>query len=283
MAVQKVKPVRNARRQFSRYTFEELTKNKRPEKRLLVGKISKAGRNSTGRITVRHQGSGHKKKLRAIDFNQVEKLNIEGTVTSIEYDPNRTCYLMLVTYKDGDKRYHIAPEEMKTGTKIICAKRTKVKIGNRMQLQNIPVGFTIHNIEIFKGKGGQIARSAGSEAKLVSLDGPYAQIELPSKEVRLVPKECYASIGQIGNIEHSNLKVGKAGRSRWMGIRPTVRGKVMNPVDHPHGGGEGKNPIGLKHPKTPWGLPALGVKTRKHSSTNKWRIKDRKGKDIIVK
>ena len=279
MAVQRVKPVRNARRQFSRYTFEELTKGKKPEKALLVGKISKAGRNMNGRITVRHQGGGHKKRLREIDFNQVEKLNIEGTVTSIEYDPNRTCYLMLVTYKDGNKRYHIAPEGMKAGTKIICAKKAKVKIGNRMQLNSIPIGFTIHNVEIFKGKGGQIVRSAGSGAKLISLDGPYAQIELPSKEVRLAPKECYASIGQVSNIEHSNLKVGKAGRSRWMGIRPTVRGKVMNPVDHPHGGGEGKAPIGRPAPVTPWGKPTLGYKTRKKNKpSNKYIVKRRNEK-----
>lgn len=280
MAVKKVKPVSNARRNYSKYTFEELTKGKKPEKRLLTKKKEKAGRNSQGRLTVRHRGGGHKKRLRKVDFDRTKKLNIEGTVTSIEYDPNRSAYIMLVTYKDGDKRYHLAPEGIKEGTKVLCAQRAKIKRGNRVQLKNIPPGFSIYNIEMFEGRGGQVCRSAGSSAKLLSLEGPMAHIELPSKEVRLVKKECYATIGEASNIEHSNLKVGKAGRKRWMGKRPQVRGKAMNPCDHPHGGGEGATSIGMKHPKTPWGLPALGFKTRKNKKTDKYRVRDRKGRTV---
>ncbi len=284
MAVIKVKSVSNARRNYSKYTFEELTKGKKVEKRLTKKLKEKSGRNSQGRITVRHQGGGHKRRMRLVDFDRTEKLNIEGRVASIEYDPNRTCYIMLVIYKDGDKRYHLAPTGIKEGDKVICAIRAKIKTGNRVRIDNIPPGFFIYNVEMFEGKGGQICRTAGGTAKLVSLDGKYAQVELPSKEVRFVPKGCFATIGQVSNSEHSNLKVGKAGRKRWMGKRPQVRGKVMNPCDHPHGGGEGRNSIGLKHPKTPWGLPALGFKTRKRKNiTNKWRVKDRKGKDVISK
>ncbi len=283
MAVKKVKPVSNARRNYSKYTFEELTKGKKPEKRLLRAKKENAGRNSQGKLTVRHRGGGHKRKYRVIDFDRTAKLNIEGKVTSIEYDPNRTCYIMLVTYKDGDKRYHIAPGKIQEGDTIICAERTKAKVGNRLQLKNIPPGFSIYNVEMFEKKGGQMCRTAGSSGKVVSLEGKYAQVELPSKEVRYVPKACYATIGQVSNSEHSNLKIGKAGRKRWMGKRPQVRGKAMNPCDHPHGGGEGGASIGMKHPKTPWGLPALGFKTRKRKTTNRWRVKDRKGRDVISK
>ena len=283
MAVKKVKPVSNARRNYSKYTFEELTKGKAPEKRLLKKKKEKAGRNSQGKLTVRHRGGGHKRKLRIVDFDRTAKLNIEGTVTSIEYDPNRSAYIILVTYKDGDKRYHLAPHGIKEGDKVLCAQRAKIKPGNRIQIDNIPPGFSIYNVEMFKGKGGQICRTAGANAKLVSLDGKHAQIELPSKEVRFVPKGCFATIGQVSNPEHGNLKVGKAGRKRWMGKRPQVRGKAMNPCDHPHGGGEGGTSIGMKHPKTPWGLPALGFKTRKRKTTNKWRVRDRKGRDVIDK
>ncbi len=282
MPVKKVKPVSNARRNYSKYTFEELTKGKKPEKRLLKSKKNQAGRNAQGKLTVRHRGGGHKRKLRVIDFDRTKKLNIEGKVTSIEYDPNRSAYIMLVTYKDGDKRYHLAPSKIKEGDQVLCAIRAKMKPGNRVRIDNIPPGFSIYNVEMFKGKGGQICRTAGGAAKLVSLDGKHAQIELPSKEVRFVPKDCFATIGQVSNTEHSNLKIGKAGRKRWMGKRPQVRGKAMNPCDHPHGGGEGGTSIGMKHPKTPWGLPALGFKTRKRKNpTNKWRVKDRKGHDVI--
>ena len=280
MAVKKVKPVSNARRNMSKYTFEELTKGKKPEKRLLTKKKENAGRNAQGKLTVRHRGGGHKKRLRTIDYNRIQKLNIEGKVTAIEYDPNRTSYLMLVTYKDGDKRYHIAPEGIKEGDQVLCAIRAKIKKGNRVKIENIPPGFSIFNIEMFEGRGGQICRSAGSSAKLLSLEGPMAHIELPSKEVRLISKKCYATIGEASNTEHSNLKVGKAGRKRWMGKRPQVRGKVMNPCDHPHGGGEGATSIGMASPKTPWGMPALGFKTRKNKLTNKYRVRDRKGRTI---
>ncbi|MBU1018369.1 MAG: 50S ribosomal protein L2 [Patescibacteria group bacterium] len=280
MAVKKVKPISNARRNYSKYTFEELTKGKSPEKRLLTKKKEKAGRNSQGKLTVRHRGGGHKKRLRKVDFSRIAKLNIEGTVTSIEYDPNRTAYIMLVTYKDGDKRYHLAPEGILEGDKLLCAEKAKIKKGNRLKIKNIPPGFSICNIEMFEGRGGQLCRSAGGGAKLASLEGKMAHIELPSKEVRLVSKECFATIGVVSNIEHSNLKIGKAGRKRWMGKRPQVRGKAMNPCDHPHGGGEGATSIGMKHPKTPWGLPALGFKTRKNKLTNKYRVRDRKGRQV---
>ncbi len=259
-------------------TYEEVTAAK-PRKQLSKGKKQNAGRNA-GTISVRHRGGGNKKKIREIDFNRTNKLNIEATVKSIEYDPNRSAFIMLVCYKDGEYRYHLAPEGINVGDKILSAKRSKARTGNRMQLKFIPVSFEIYNVQINLNGSGQLAKSAGSAAKLVSLDGEYAQVELPSGEVRFVPKECYASIGRVSNIDHGNVTVGKAGRSRWKGKRPTVRGKAMNPCDHPHGGGEGGSPIGLKHPKTPWGLPALGVKTRKRKENNKWIVKNRKGQNI---
>lgn len=214
-----------------------------------------------------------------LDYKQSDKLNIEGKVKAIEYDPNRSAFIMLVFYRDGEKRYHIAPEGIKAGDTIITAKKTKAKIGNRMMLENIPVGFEIHNVQLKLNGAGEMAKSAGNYAKLVSLDGEMAQVELPSGEVRFVHKGCYASIGKVSNQDHQNVRIGKAGRKRWMGWRPIVRGKVMNPVDHPHGGGEGRNPIGLKYPKTPWGLHALGVKTRARKKvSNKYVIRTRKGK-----
>ncbi|MFA6528176.1 MAG: 50S ribosomal protein L2 [Candidatus Gracilibacteria bacterium] len=284
MAVIKVKPERNARRNWSKYTFEELTKGKKREKSLCTYKKETGGRNNNGLLTVRHRGAGHKRMLRTIDFDQTDKLNIEGRVTAVEYDPNRTAYIMLITYKDGAKRYQIAPEGMRDGKKIICANKAKVKLGNRMKLSAIPAGFQIYNVELARGNGGQLCRSAGASAKMVGVDGNFAQVELTSKEIRLIPKDCFASIGQVSNIEHGNLKIGKAGRKRWMGKRPEVLGKAMNPCDHPHGGGKGGTPIGLKHPKTPWGLPALGFKTRKRKNiTDKFRIRDRRGKEIKKK
>lgn len=277
MALKKFKPTTPGRRQMSVASFDEVTKAT-PEKSLTTTLKKNSGRNNQGRITVRHRGGGVKRLYRIMDFKRTDKLNIEGKVTSVEYDPNRTAYIMLVQYKDGEKRYHIAPSEIKVGDKIMTGEKAKIKVGNRMQMQNIPVGYNIYNVELHKGKGGQMGRSAGSSVKLVSLEGKHAQIQMPSGEIRLVGKDHYATIGIVSNIEHSNIKIGKAGRKRLMGRRPQVRGKAMNPVDHPHGGGEGGASIGMKHPKTPWGLPALGFKTRKRKYTDKMIIKDRRRK-----
>jgi len=242
--------------------FSALDK-KRPEKSLTYGKQRISGRNSHGRVTVRHRGGGHKRLYRMVDFRQREKMGVPGCVKALEYDPNRSACIALIAYADGDKRYILAPEELSVGERVVTAPRTKVKVGNRMQLRHIPVGFKVHNVELTLGKGGAVVRSAGSSALLVSLDGPYAQVQLPSGEVRYVHKECYASIGTVSNPDHNLIKIGKAGRMRWMGRKPQVLGKSMNPCDHPHGGGEGHCPIGLTHPKTPWGKPARGVRTRK--------------------
>lgn len=277
MALKKFKPTTPGLRQMTVSSFDEVTKTK-PEKSLTIKLKKTDGRNNTGRITVRHRGGGVKRLYRLVDFKRSDKLNIEGRIVSVEYDPNRTAYIMLVQYKDGEKRYHIAPSEIKVGDKIMTAEKVKVKAGNRMLINNIPVGFNIYNVEMHRGKGGQLGRSAGTAIKLVSLEGDLAQIQMPSGEIRLVPKDCYASIGTVSNIEHSNISIGKAGRMRKMGRRPQVRGKVMNPVDHPHGGGEGASPIGLKHPKTPWGKPALGFKTRRRHYTDKMIVKDRRRK-----
>jgi len=277
MALKKFKPTTPGRRQMSVASFEEVTRTK-PEKSLTTKKKKITGRNNSGRITVRHRGGGVKRLYRKMDFKRTDKLNIEGKVTSIEYDPNRTAYIILVQYKDGEKRYHIAPERIKVGDKVIAAEKAKIKKGNRMKIKNIPVGYHVYNVEMHRGRGGQLGRSAGTTIKLVSLEGKHAQIQMPSEEIRLMDKECYATVGTVSNPEHSNIKIGKAGRKRHLGRRPQVRGKAMNPVDHPHGGGEGGSPIGLKHPKTPWGLPALGFKTRKRHYTDKMIVKDRRRK-----
>lgn len=274
MPVKKFKPTTPSRRQMSVSSFAEVTSSKPMGKTL--SKRSQGGRNNTGRLTVRHRGGGHKQRYRVIDFNQSKKIGIPGRVVSVEYDPNRTSYIMLVTYVDGEKLYHIAPDGIKVDDQILTAKKGKIRVGSRFELRNIPIGYSIHNIELHPGKGGQFARSAGSSAKLVSLEGPYAQVQMCSGEIRLVSKDSMASIGTVGNLDHGNIVIGKAGRSRWLGRRPQVRGKAMNPCDHPHGGGEGGSPIGLVHPKTPWGLPALGHKTRKRKDTNKWILKRRK-------
>lgn len=275
MAIKVYKPTTPGRRNMSGYSFDEITK-KRPEKSLTVKKTRKAGRNNQGRITVRHQGGGHKQLYRVIDFKQRDKINIPGKVTAVEYDPNRTAYIMLVTYADGEKRYHIAPEKIKVGKEIIAKEKAKADIGNRMALKHVPPGYFVHNVELKLGRGGQIIRSAGSKGRVVAVEGEYAQVELPSGEVRLVDKNCFATIGTVSNAEHSNIKIGKAGRSRWKGKRPSVRGKVMNPNDHPHGGGEGLQSIGLKNPKTPWGMPALGFKTRRRKYSDKLIVKSRR-------
>lgn len=263
MAVKKLKPTTPGRREMSVLKSERITRNK-PEKRLSQTLAKKAGRGGqSGHICVRHRGGGTRRRYRSIDFKRHNKMNIPGKISHIEYDPNRTALIMLVTYRDGDKRYHLAPENIKVGEHIVTGEKVKIKTGNRLPLKSIPVGFSLYNLEIKPGQGGKLIRSAGSAAHLVSLEGKLAQVEMPSSEVRTFSKDCLATIGVISNIEHGNVTIGKAGRTRHMGKRPKVRGKAMNPVDHPHGGGEGGSPIGLKHPKTPWGLPALGFKTRK--------------------
>ncbi len=261
MAVKRFKPTSPGRRFATVSTFEEITKSE-PEKSLLAPLNKQAGRNSYGRITVRHQGGGHKRAYRIIDFKR-NKDDVPAKVAGIEYDPNRTANIALLHYADGEKRYILAPLGLRTGQTVISGVKVEVRPGNAMPLRSIPVGTFVHNIEMKRGHGGQLARSAGTAAQLSAKEGDQAFIRLPSGEVRLVPLECRATVGQIGNIEHENLTIGKAGRSRWLGRRPTVRGSVMNPCDHPHGGGEGRAPIGLKRPVTPWGKPTLGYKTRK--------------------
>jgi large subunit ribosomal protein L2 len=269
MAVKKFKPTSPGRRFASVSTFEEITKTK-PEKSLLKPLTKSGGRNDDGRITVRHRGGGHKRMYRVIDFKR-DKFGVPAKVASIEYDPNRTARIALLHYADGEKRYILAPKGLKVGDKIMNGETAEIRIGNSLPMKNIPVGTTIHNIEMKPGKGGQLVRSAGAEAQLMAKEGKYATVKLPSGETRLLPIECRATIGQVGNIEHELVTVGKAGRKRHMGFRPTVRGSVMNPNDHPHGGGEGKAPIGRPGPVTPWGKPALGYKTRKkNKESNKY-------------
>lgn len=254
-----------------------LTK-KKPEKRLIRSLRKKAGRGSSGRITVRHKGGGAKRLYRIVDFGQ-EKINIKAKVIALEYDPYRTAFISLLEYEDGEKRYRIAPFELKVGDNIICAEKAEIKTGNRMKVKNIPVGTLIYNIELEPDRGGKIVRSAGSSAKVLAHEGKYATLQMPSSEVRKILKECYATVGTVSYPEWRYVRIPKAGRSRLRGKRPTVRGSAMNPVDHPHGGGEGRSPIGLKYPKTPWGKPALGVKTRKKKKwTNTYIIKTRKKK-----
>jgi len=252
-----------------------LTK-KEPEKKLLLPKKQKAGRSTqAGQITVRHRGGGAKRLYRIVDFKE-EKLGIPGKVIAIEYDPNRTAFLALVEYQDGEKRYILAPHNIKVGDEIICKEQAEIKIGNRMKLKYIPIGTEVHNIELIPGQGGKIARSAGSCARVTGQEEKYTILEMPSKELRRVSNECFATIGKVSNPEHIFEDIGKAGRRRLKGWRPAVRGSAMNPCDHPHGGGEGKTPIGLKYPKTPWGKPAKGIKTRKKKWTDKLIIKKRK-------
>ena len=255
--------------------FSGLTK-KKPEKSLTQGKKRISGRNSHGRVTVRRRGGGHKRRNRIVDFDRSDKQGIPANIHAIEYDPGRTAWIALTVYRDGEKRYVLAPEGLNVGDTVVCGEHTRVKTGNRMHLRNIPVGYKIYNVQIVLGRKGSVCRSAGSSATLTSLDGPNAQVRLPSGEVRYVHKNCYASIGTVSHGEHGLIKIGKAGRNRWLGRRPKVLGKSMNAVDHPHGGGEGHSPIGMKHPKTPWGKPALGVPTRKRKKpSNRWIIRRR--------
>ena len=275
MALKVYRPTSPGRRGMTGSTFEELTKEK-PEKSLLQPLRKRAGRNNQGRITVRHQGGGAKRRIRIIDFKR-DKLGVPGRVAAIEYDPNRSANIALIYYADGDKRYILAPLELKVGDVIKVGEDAELKPGNTLPLKLMPNGTLIHNIEMEKGRGGKLVRSAGAAAQLMAKEGDYALIRLPSGEMRRIRSECMATVGQIGNIDHQNIKLGKAGRSRWMGRRPTVRGSAMSPRDHPHGGGEGRSPIGMPGPKTPWGKPALGYKTRKPKASDKMIIK-RRGK-----
>jgi large subunit ribosomal protein L2 len=276
MAIKKYKPTSPARRHMTVSAFEEITK-KEPEKSLLAPLKSKAGRNAQGRITVRHQGGGAKRKYRIIDFKR-NKDGVPAKVASIEYDPNRSANIALLNYADGEKRYIISPNGLKVGDTIVSGEGADIKVGNALQLKDIPVGTVIHNIELYPGRGGQLVRSAGNSAQLMAKDGNFVQVRLPSGEVRMIRSECKATIGQVGNIDHENITIGKAGKSRHLGIRPTVRGSVMNPVDHPHGGGEGRAPIGRPSPVTPWGVPTLGYKTRKKNKKSDQYIVRRRTK-----
>ena len=277
MAVKSFKPTTPSRRQMTVSTFEEITTDK-PEKSLLVDQKRTGGRNAHGKITVRHRGGGAKQKYRVIDFKR-NKDGIPAKVATVEYDPNRSAYISLVVYADGDKRYIIAPVGLKVGDVVVSGPEADIKVGNTLPLRNIPVGTIIHNVELAVGKGAQLVRSAGASAQLMAKEGDYATLRLPSGEMRYVRIECRATIGTVSNLTHEIVNLGNAGRKRHMGWRPTVRGSVMNPVDHPHGGGEGKSPIGHPGPLTPWGKPALGYKTRKHKKySDRFIIKGRKSK-----
>ena len=277
MPIKVYKPTTPGRRGMTSMDYTALSKVA-PEKSLLAPNKKNAGRNSYGRITVRHRGGGNRQKYRIIDFKR-NKLDMAATVLTLEYDPNRSAHIALVQYEDGEKRYIVAPQGLKVGDVVYAGENADIKTGNALPLSAIPVGTFIHNIELYPGKGAQLARSAGTMAQLMGKEGALAMVRLPSGEMRYVPQNCMATIGQVGNVEHENVKIGKAGRKRHMGWRPTVRGSVMNPCDHPHGGGEGKSPIGRPGPVTPWGKPALGYKTRKtHNRSDKFIVKRRNGK-----
>lgn len=273
MAVKVYKPITPGQRNKTGYTFEEITKDT-PERSLIVIRKKHSGRNAYGRVTVRHRGGGNRRYIRLLDFNR-DKRDIPAQVMAIEYDPNRTARIALLTYVDGEKRYILAPVGMKVGDKVIAGAKADILPGNSLPISSIPVGTVVHNVELKPGRGGQLVRSAGSSAQLLAKEGDYAQVRLPSGEVRLVRQECYATIGQVGNVEHSNIKLGKAGRKRHMGIRPTVRGTAMSPRDHPHGGGEGRQPVGMPGPKSPWGKPTRGYKTRRNKQTDKYIVRRR--------
>ncbi len=274
MALKVYKPTSPGRRGMTGATFEEITKA-RPEKSLLLPLRKRAGRNDQGRITVRHRGSGAKRRLRLLDFKR-DKFGVPGRVAAIEYDPNRSAYIALIYYADGEKRYILAPSGLSVGDTIKSGNDAEVKPGNTLPLKLIPTGSQIHNIELERGRGGQLVRSAGAAAQLMEKEGEYALVRLPSSEVRRIRSECLATIGQVGNVDHQSIKLGKAGRKRWLGWRPTVRGSAMNPRDHPHGGGEGRSPIGMPGPKTPWGKPALGYRTRRPKASDRMIIKRRR-------
>ena len=276
MAIKTYKPTSPGRRNMTTLTFEEITRTK-PERSLVIPKKQKAGRNFRGKITVRHRGSGNKRRIRIIDFKR-DKIGIPARVASIEYDPNRSARIALVVYADGEKRYIIAPLGLKVDDGLMSGPDAEIRVGNTLPLANIPTGTMIHNIELQEGRGGQVARAAGISAQLLAKEGRYAQVRMPSGEVRLISQRCMATIGQVGNPDHGNVKLGKAGRKRWLGWRPAVRGSAMTPRDHPHGGGEGRSPIGMPSPKTPWGKPTLGYKTRRNKATDKWIVRRRSKK-----
>ena len=278
MALRIVKPTGNARRQMSVTNFSSLDKNAKRIKSLTFGVKRLSGRNSAGQLVVRRRGGGAKKLYRMVDFSRVAHMGEKATVIGIEYDPNRTAHIALIQYESGEKSYILAPNGLEKGKDVVCDEKTLVKTGNCMKIKNIPVSTQIHNIELVNGKGGQICRGAGSFATLLGVDGKYAQLRMPSGEIRKVLAENFASIGIVSNLDHSNIKIGKAGRTRYMGIRPSVRGKAMNPCDHPHGGGEGGTSIGMSHPKTPWGAPALGPRTRNKKKPNAKLVLNRRKK-----
>ena len=275
MAVKKYKPTTPGQRGMTGYTFEEITKST-PERALIRPLRRKGGRNAQGKITVRHHGGGARRFIRLVDFKR-EKFGIPARVAAIEYDPNRTARLALLFYADGEKRYIVAPLDLRVGDTVVSGPQAEVRPGNNLPIANIPVGTLVHNVELKDGKGGQLVRAAGAAAQLMAKEGDYAQVRMPSGEVRLVRQTCYATIGQVGNLDHSNIKLGKAGRKRHMGVRPTVRGTAMSPRDHPHGGGEGRQPIGMPSPKSPWGKPTLGKKTRHNKATDQYIVR-RRGK-----
>ncbi len=273
MAIKVYKPVTPGLRGMTGYGFDEITKSK-PESSLIVLRKKSSGRNNTGKITVRHRGGGNRRYIRLVDYKR-NKLGVPAKVAAIEYDPNRTARLALLVYGDGEKRYIIAPVGLKVGDSVVAGPNVDIRPGNSLPIANIPVGTMIHNIEMKEGRGGQLVRSAGVAAQLLAKEGDYAQIRLPSGEVRLIRQVCYATIGQVGNLDHGNIKLGKAGRKRHMGIRPAVRGTAMSPRDHPHGGGEGRQPVGMPGPKSPWGRPTRGYKTRRNKDTNKYIVRRR--------
>ncbi len=276
MGIKKVKPTTPARRFQTYLTKDELTPGAKPEKSLLVPKKRISARNNYGHITVRHRGGGHKRKYRIIDFKR-DKIGIPGKVTQIEYDPNRSANIALITYADGEKRYILAPVGLKVGATVMSGADADILPGNALPIRNIPLGTAVHNVELRPGKGGQLVRAAGTFAQIIAKEGDYAQLRMPSGEVRKVLMDCMATVGQVGNVDHENVSIGKAGRSRWLGRRPAVRGVAMNPVDHPHGGGEGKT-SGGRHPVTPWGQPTRGYKTRNNKRTQKFIVRDRRAK-----
>ena len=276
MAVKKYKPVTPGQRGMTGYTFDEITKST-PERSLLLPLRKHGGRNSYGRVTVRHRGGGHRQAIRMVDFKR-EKYGIPAKVAAIEYDPNRTARLALLFYADGEKRYIVAPLDLKVGDSIMAGPTAEIRTGNSLPISNIPVGTLIHNVELKEGRGGQLVRSAGGAAQLLAKEGDFAQVRMPSGEVRLVRQTCYATIGQVGNLDHGNIKLGKAGRKRHKGIRPTVRGSAMSPRDHPHGGGEGRQPIGKPGPRSPWDKPTLGYRTRHNKQTDKYIVRRRSKK-----
>ncbi|MDR2068704.1 MAG: 50S ribosomal protein L2 [Spirochaetaceae bacterium] len=270
MGIKTYKPITAGMRQWTSLDYSDLTKGVKPEKSLTSGRPEKAGRDSNGRISVRHKGGGHKRRYRIIDFRR-DKTGIPGKVVSIEYDPNRSANIALITYADGEKRYILAPKGLAVNARVMSGPQAPIETGNALPLENIPLGFTVHNIELTLGRGGQMARSAGSGALIAAKEGDYVTLKLPSGEMRMVFKKCYATLGAVGNEDHMNVTLGKAGRKRWLGVRPTVRGMAMNPVDHPHGGGEGKNK-GI-HPVSPWGQPTKGFKTRsKHKPSSRFIV-----------